>query len=455
MNIIWIVSDTLRRDHIGVYGNKTIHTPSIDALATKSVRFDRCYAASFPTMPTRADYFTGRFSASFMKWGPFSETDVTLAQILSKAGFHTAAIVDTPFYLRLGMNYDRGFYTFSVIEGQSLRRGEAHDVRAAWRFESDCCAPQTFIKATEWLERHYKEDFFLYIDAWDPHELWNAPNYYTELYMPDYDGEIVRPAYQYWQEVPGLTEEKVKKAHASYCGEVTMVDTWLGYFLRRLENMNLMEKTAIVFTSDHGFYFGEHGGIFGKMVLGKKSDGTPYKMSDPDGKWGHSPLYEEVTAIPLFIYIPGVSSAVYMGLTSAVDLMPTVLDIMGQKIPANVEGHSLLPTMKDINTKGREFVITTQPFANPGDFEGVVDNVDRATNVYTGVTVTTEEWSLLYEVEPGLSELYHLPSDRKQEKNVISKHPEVARELHQMLVKFMRETNVLPRFAEIRSELRL
>ncbi len=454
MNVIWIVSDTLRRDHIGVYGNKTIHTPSMDALAAKSVRFDRCYAASFPTMPARADYFTGRFSASFMNWGPLPENEVTLAQILSQNGFHTAAIVDTPFFLRLGMNYDRGFYTFLFIEGQSLRRGEAHDVRAAWRFESDCNAPQTFIKAMEWLERHYKEDFFLYIDAWDPHEPWNPPRYYTELYMPDYDGEVVPPAYHYWRETPGFTEEKVKKAHAAYCGEITMVDTWLGYLLRRLENMNLMEETAIIFTSDHGFYFGEHG-ILGKTVLGKRSDGTPYKMSDPNGKWGHSPLYEEITAIPLFIYVPGISPAIYGGLTSAVGLMPTVLDIMGQEIPTNVEGHSLLPTMKDTTTKGQEFVITTRPFTNPGDFEGVVDNVDRATNVHNGVTVTTEEWSLIYEVDPGLSELYHLPSDPTQEKNIIGERPEVARELHQMLVKFMRETNVATRLVEPRLELRL
>ena len=54
MNVIWIVSDSLRRDHVGVYGNKTIHTPSLDTLAAKSVRFNRYYVASFPTMPNRA-----------------------------------------------------------------------------------------------------------------------------------------------------------------------------------------------------------------------------------------------------------------------------------------------------------------------------------------------------------------------------------------------------------------
>ncbi len=406
-------------------------------------------------MPARADFFTGRFTASFMKWEPLPEGEVTLAQILSGKGFHTAAVVDTPFYTRVGMNYDRGFRTFFEFSGQSLRRGEGVDVRAAWRLESDWNTPQTFIKAMEWLEHHYKEDFFLYIDAWDPHEPWNAPSYYTELYLPDYDGEQVYPAYHYWQEVPGLTEEKVKKAHATYCGEVTMVDTWVGYLLRRLENMRLMERTAIIFTSDHGFYFGEHGGLFGKMKLDKRPDGTPYEIHEFDGKWERLQLYEEVAAIPLFIYVPGIPSGVCESLVWAVDLMPTVLDIMGQEVPAHAESCSLLPMVKDTTAKGREFVITTPPFANRGDLAGVVDHINREFVAHSGVTVTTNEWSLLYDVEPGLSELYHLPSDPKQEKNVISERPEVARELHQLLVKFMRETKVPLRLLETRLELKL
>ncbi|MCK4417438.1 MAG: sulfatase-like hydrolase/transferase, partial [Candidatus Latescibacteria bacterium] len=109
MNVIWIIADTFRRDHLGCYGNKIIHTPSLDALAAKSVRFERYYAASFPTMPTRADHFTGRWTGCFMRWEPLPRGQVTLAQILRRNGFHTAAVVDTPFYLRGSMNYDRGF----------------------------------------------------------------------------------------------------------------------------------------------------------------------------------------------------------------------------------------------------------------------------------------------------------------------------------------------------------
>ncbi len=456
MNVIWIISDTFRRDHLGAYGNQDILTPSLDALAAKSVRFDRHYMASFPTMPARADFMTGRWTMSFMQWEPLPRDEVILAQLLTSAGIHTAAIVDTPFYMRTGMYYDRGFQTFFDIHGQlhhSLSgtpyRGEAADLRATRHFESDCFAAQTFNKAMQWLDYHYKEDFLLYIDAWDPHEPWDAPDYYTERYWPGYDGEVIPAVYGHWQDVPGYTEEKVKKAHAAYCGEVTMVDTWAGYFLRKVENMGLMENTAIIFTSDHGYYFGEHGGLFGKMVL----DRDPKSGKTLGEDWGRSPCYEEVASIPLFIYVPNVSPATHSGLTSAVDLMPTVMDIMGQKVPSTVEGRSLLPIIKEPTLDGREYVVSAEPFANIGDIVRNVDDIGRRSERDSTATVTTDEWSLLYDVAPGLSELYNLSSDPGQEKNVISRHPDMARELHQLLVEFMRETHLPERLMDRRLEL--
>ena len=118
----------------------------------------------------------------------------------------------------------------------------------------------------QWLQRHYKENFFLYIDTWDPHEPWDAPNYYTELYMPDYDGEIIEPPYNRGQDVPGFTEGQGQEGPRRLLCEVTMVDTWIGYLLRCVENMGLTDNTAIIFTTDHGFLLGEHGGHFGKSV---------------------------------------------------------------------------------------------------------------------------------------------------------------------------------------------
>ena len=118
MNVIWVVADTFRRDHVGAYGNPTIRTPSLDALAARSVRFDGHYAAGFPTMPTRADHQTGRWTMSFMGWEPLPPGVTTLAEMLAEHGLHTAASVDTPYYLRDGMNYDRGFQSFFMNRGQ-------------------------------------------------------------------------------------------------------------------------------------------------------------------------------------------------------------------------------------------------------------------------------------------------------------------------------------------------
>ena len=469
MNVIWITADTFRKDHLGCYGNQAIHTPSLDALAGKSVQFNRHYAANFPSMPARADFYTGRWTACFMGWQPMDKEQVTLPQLLWK-DFHTAAVVDTPFYVRGNMNYDTGFRSFIEVPGQLYSFQDmgiknlnqismsANDIRASWHNESDRFAPQTFTKAMQWLERHYKEDFFLYIDAWDPHEPWDAPSHYTELYYPGYDGEIVHPPYSYWQDASGFTEETVRKAHASYCGEITMVDTWVGYFLRHVENLDLMDTTAIIFTTDHGFYFGEHDGLFGKAFggIGKIPNVKARWIDENEGwVWARTPLGEEIVALPLIIYVPGVNPGLYKGLTSAIDIMPTVLDIVGKDIPDVVEGKSLLPMMKDTSLKGREYVISTQPFSKPGQVTRQVDGRERKMMVESDTTVTTEEWSLLYSTKPGESWLYHLPSDPKQEKNVINEYPEIAGELHQMLVKFMYDYNLSPELIESRLELRL
>ena len=464
MNVIWIVSDTFRRDHVGAYGNRWIHTPSIDTLAAGAVRFDSHYSAGFPTMPTRADHQTGRWTMSFMGWQPLPTGVTTLAEILAGHGMHTAASVDTPYYLRDGMNYDRGFQSFFMNVGQDTLwslipepgyHHEALDVRAAWRSESDRNAPKTFMSAIQWLERHYKEDFFLYVDTWDPHEPWDAPSYYTELYLPEYDGELVLPLYGNWHDVPGYEEAQMQKGHATYCGEITMVDTWVGFLLKSVENMGLADKTVVIFTTDHGFYFGEHGGLFGKMSSDKYPDGTLRPYDEPGSQWSYSPLFEEIVHLPLVIRSPGITPGAYGGLSSAVDVMPTVLDLLGLDIPAFVQGRSLAPALRDNSFLGREYVVSSLPFANPGDPVLSVDNFLRDLKDPPVTTVTSGEWSLLYSPAPGVSQLYNLNTDPQQLDNVIARHTDVAGDIHRLLVEFMRENEVPERLLQPRLELRL
>ena len=142
--------------------------------------------------------------------------------------------------------------------------------------------------------------------------------------------------------------------------------------------------------------------------------------------WDFSPLYEELTSIPLVIYVPGAEPGAYNGLTSAIDVMPTVLDYLNQDIPDWVEGNSLLPKVYDKASPGRDFTVTTVPFANPGDSVHSVDNFMRSLDVGLVTTISTEEWSLLYSGDEGRSELYNLVRDLAQTNNIIGENIDTA-----------------------------
>jgi len=171
MNIIVIMSDTFRKDHLGCYGNNEISTPNLDKFAKKCIQFNNYHPASFPTMPNRADLFTGKFTFSYLGWAPLPREEEILPEILKKAGYTTVAVVDTPFFIREGYGYDRGFEDFEWVPSQA-RSWPKQRSRVHWerRYEEDCYAPKTMTVAERRLERYYKDNFFLYIDTWDPHE---------------------------------------------------------------------------------------------------------------------------------------------------------------------------------------------------------------------------------------------------------------------------------------------
>ncbi|MHB8621036.1 MAG: sulfatase, partial [Chloroflexota bacterium] len=368
MNVILIVSDTLRRDHIGCYGNRRIHTPNMDALARRSVVFDRHYAASFPTMPARADFLLGKWTFTYMGWEPFPVEDTPLPQRLEASGFETVGVVDTPFYTLTGMGYDRGFTHFFDMKSQLTNSGAGEPLFPTPRLsEYDYCAPGTFVQAERCLDRVAGRPFFLLVDTWDPHEPWDPPDPYVRLYRPDYDGRVVTPPYGYIGE-KGVSEEDLAIAHDCYMGEITMVDRWLGRLMERVESLGIAQETAVVFTTDHGFYFGEHGGLFGKMV-------RQGEFSRLGPTWLWSPLYEEVVHLPLMVYVPGVEPRRVSALTSAVDLMPTMAELAGVTLPDSerLHGRSMVPLLSG-GGAGRDFVVSALPLANPGQGLQVVDH---------------------------------------------------------------------------------
>ena len=424
MNIIVIVSDTFRRDHLGCYGNKNIRTPNLDKFSQSCIKFNNCYATSFPTMPMRADLFTGKFTFTYLGWGPLPREETTLAEILRKAGYTTAAVVDTPFFVRKGYGYDRGFEDYVQIPGQeSDHRTRINSER---RYEEDFCAPKTMTTAEKRLEYYRNRKFFLYIDTWDPHEPWDPPPWYVESYYPSYDGRIVRPPYWEWRE-RGLAEEDVKIAHACYCGEISMVDHWVGHLLNKVKSLGRWDDTVILFTSDHGFYFGEHG------YLGKT------KENDARTFWARSPLYQEITRVPLLVYIPGVEPRETEAMVSLSDLMPTILELAQVESPKTVQAQSFVPVLKGEKDSFRDFVVTSVPLYNPGEVTKIVDDWERKIEEFQPSTITTQKWTLLYAAENCLTELYDILRDPNQSQNVLSENWEIAKDLHQKFIAFLEQ----------------
>ena len=460
-NVLMIVSDTFRRDHLGVYGNPSIRTPNLDRFASDAVVFDHHLVSSFPTMPARADFLAGTFSYTFMGWEPLPSDLPTLPGLLSEAGYLTMGVVDTPFFIREGYGYDRGFDDFVWVRGQGddTRPHERSDARLTWTSERDRLVARTMTAADEWLERHHRERFFLYVDTWDPHEPWDAPDFYTRLYLPEYSGRHLYPCYGNWKEA-GLTADDVALAHATYCGEVTMVDRWVGHLLSKLEVLGLAETTVVVFTSDHGFYFGEHD-LFGKAEWIHDPDAALSEDAEvPEwfsSSWlltiDWSPLYQELTRIPLLVRGPGLTPGRRGALTSAPDIPATILDLAGLERPESVQGRSFRPVLEATVGEHRPFVVSSWPlYFAAGELTSAVDSRTRRIASYMPVTVSTRERSLIIGGPAEPPELYDLESDPGESANVWSERAAEDARLFADALAFLDEQGTAEKFLRPRQE---
>ncbi len=439
MNVIVIVSDSLRRDHLPCYGNQTVQAPRLAAFARQAVVFDGCRTASFPTVPARADLLTGRHSFVFRDWGPLPRSEVTLPALLARAGYLTFGVADTPFLLRNGYGYDRGFHDFVWIRGQ--RQGpERDDVQRGWKGEEDRFAPATLSFAARWLERHVDERFFLYVDTWDPHEPWDPPAHYVRRHLHDYSGEQVAPCYWDWRE-DGYTERQLEVAHACYMAEIAMVDRWFGLLLDRISTLGLEDDTAIFFLSDHGFYFGEHG------LLGKSRFRWEGGVSFEEGwirglKVGYiyrSPLHQELVRVPLLVRIPGVAPGRVGALCGLPDLMPTILELAGVEVPESVQGASLMGLLRGEMDRAHPLWVSSAALHNPGAVSRMVDDQIREVREGSPSTITDGEWELLYSTSAEPAELYRCREDPGHRENLLPQHREVAESLHRRFIVWLEE----------------
>jgi len=214
---------------------------------------------------------------------------------------------------------------------------------------------------------------------------------------PDYKGQdIIHP-------IPGkvegyLTPEELNHIKMLYAGKVTLCDHWIGRLLDKVKEMGMYDDTMIIFTTDHGAPFGEHGTI---------------KKAEPG-------LYEELVHIPLIIRHPeGLGSGKrFDAMVETTEIFPTILDFLNVRQPPRIHGKSLLPLMA-------------------GEVESIRDYAYMGYFKQTW-RVSDKEWNFILDLRKGKSnELYNLKDDPGEQKNLISENPDKAMELELELRRFV------------------
>ena len=484
MNVIVVMNDSLRRDHVAAYGapppwerlgraagEPFIQTPSLDRLARESAVFERFYVSSYPTIPCRTDIFTGRYSFTRRPWQPLEPGDVTLPELARRAGALPVLFFDTPPLGNDDGNFTRGFAGWQWVRGQHADRwnvdpidpplpAQPHKLKAtpatklylrnaASRvYERDWMCAKTLTATMDWLERNRhrgrpggEPGFVLYVDMWDPHEPFDAPDFDLERYAdPSFAGD--QAIYPQYGRPDYFTKEEHNHVRALYAALVTLSDRWLGHLLDKLDVVGLSKNTMVVHLTDHGHLFGEH------QLQGK-----------PGGELGN--LYEPTIRIPLMIRHPdGVGAGERVtGLAQHVDLLPTILEALGTETPADVEGKSLWPLIRGDEARVREHAFSGR-YPNElarvlgegrggagmavAQFDGAAGVGGLSSRLVEALTVTTEDWALICSPRGRPSELYDLRLDPRQERNVIEREVDAARALHAELIRFLESSGASP-----------
>ncbi|NSW56767.1 MAG: sulfatase [Armatimonadetes bacterium] len=451
MNVIVIVCDSLRRDHLGCYGNDWIRTPNIDRFATESLVFDQAFSEGLPTLPARTAMWTGRYTLPFRGWRTFDHDDILLAEWLWDKGFTTSLITDVYHMHKPGMNCGRGFDSVEFIRGQEydpwivdpsidISAGmERHfkpselTERTAWfreqfmqylrnisvrKGEEDYFIPRVFNAAIRWLERMQgRDNLLLWIDSFDPHEPWDPPEeYYARYADPAYEGQrIIDPVPS---PVDGyLTPAELADIKALYAGEVDFLDKWVGIFLDAAQALGYFDNSLILFTTDHGEPFGEHG------IIRK---GRPWN-------------YEELVHIPFILRMPdGTGSGTRsQALVQSCDIAPTIYDFLGVPHPPGETAPSILPLVQGETDCVRRYVVT----GHHGQSWTIRDrdwsfHLDIADTGKQAMQCSPDAVPRQI-VAPFGSELYNVHRDPGEQNDLLPDDTDVADELELELRRFM------------------
>jgi arylsulfatase A-like enzyme len=318
-NLLVITVDTLRSDRLGCYGYGLPTSPNIDRLAAEGVLFETVCCQAPLTLPSHCSIFTSRYTISHGAVGhayPLSKDVTTLAEILKASGRSTAAFVSN-HVLAAEYGLSRGFDTYWEIH-----RLENSDRVALKRQNQD----PTTEAAIAWLREHESKPFFVWIHWFHPHKPYDPPAEYAARFAGRAGGHTwsTEELNDVWLGTREMPPEEVTRLNRLYDGEVAFSDAQVGIVLEELRRLGVDDRTLVVFTGDHGEVLYEHDRYFGHDLM----------------------LYDACMHVPLIIRYRGWSPARIQGQVQSIDIMPTVLALLGVPAEVPLQGKDLGPLVR-------------------------------------------------------------------------------------------------------------
>jgi arylsulfatase A-like enzyme len=367
-NVLLITIDTLRADRLGLYGYAKPTSPALDDFAAGAVVFEQAEASSPWTLPSLASVMTSEVVSTHNCWNYTSVLDdsfLTLPERLLAAGYDTACVVSHLFTtsrhgLQQGFVHTDDSYAYPEIDPVLNITSQVISDKAIRFLDQKVASPD-------------KAPWLLWLHYFDPHKEYMAHAGLTESFV-----------------TPGERSQGVILGDV-YDGEVRYTDDHVGRVLAHLAELGLAEGTLVVLLADHGEEFEDHGG----------------------SGHGHS-LHTEVVRVPLVLRAPGIAPRRVPELARQVDVLPTVLELVGLSTPPGLAGHSLVPLMKG---------------AGAAPTAGALAELDIGPLLSD--SWRTERWRLIRTgaAEERVVRLYDLVADPRETKDVAAEHPDVVQAL--------------------------
>lgn len=386
-NLILISIDTLRADHLGCYGYNRNTSPNIDRFAEDNVLFKNTIAQSSWTLPSHMSMLTGLYPSrhgvlsSRKKLG---DEHLTLGEILQNAGYQTVAMTDGAY-----MSHKFGYQGFDLFDDKPIQ---------SWG-----SIERTYTKAVNWLRKNHSSTFFLFLHTYQVHAPYNPSPQYDVYSDKNYRGILEATANKLATDYHGI-QDKMKLEDYTYLvdkydGDIYYTDHFFGKLFKELRDLGLYDRSIIVLTSDHGENFLDH---------------KAYHI-------GHLELYDEIIKVPLIIKAPAfLKKHIVEAQVESIDIMPTVLELLGISTPKGLDGESLAELTKK-GSYNSTFAFSEKDYDNK--------------------IIRSEDWKLLLRAsndsESSEIELYNLKVDPDENSNLFAQEVEIGKSLFAELQAWM------------------